>query len=123
MSALAQYLQGIGMQVYGSDRQFSNNQGQSIRLQLTEAGIHCFPQDGSGMNNGIDLVVVSTAIESSVPEVKMAQDRGIPIIHRATLLAIIAASKKTIAVAGTSGKSTTAACFLISWNWGDSSLV
>lgn len=96
MSALAQYLQGIGMQVYGSDRQFSNNQGQSIRLQLTEAGIHCFPQDGSGMNNGIDLVVVSTAIESSVPEVKMAQDRGIPIIHRATLLAIIAASKKQL---------------------------
>jgi UDP-N-acetylmuramate--alanine ligase len=109
MSALAQYLQGIGKQVYGSDRQFSNNQGQSIRLQLAEAGIHCFPQDGSGINNGIDLVVVSTAIESSVPEVKMAQDRVIPIIHRATLLAIIAASKKTIAVAGTSGKSTTAA--------------
>ncbi len=54
-------------------------------------------------------MVVSTAIESTVQEVVLAKEKGIPIIHRAALLALIAASKKTIAVAGTSGKSTTAA--------------
>lgn len=109
MSALAQYLQGIGMQVAGSDRQFNNNGGQAVRLQLEETGIYCYPQDGLGIDAAIDLVVVSTAIEPTVPEVKIAQERGIQIIHRAALLAMIAASKKTIAVAGTSGKSTTAA--------------
>lgn len=109
MSALAQYLQGIGMQVAGSDRQFNSEGGRAVRFQLAQEGIRCFPQDGTGIDNAVDLVVVSTAIESSVPEVKIAQERGIPIIHRAALLAIVAASKKTIAVAGTSGKSTTAA--------------
>jgi UDP-N-acetylmuramate--alanine ligase len=109
MSALAQYLQGIGKQVLGSDRQFNTNASQTIRMQLEEAGISCYPQDGSGFDSSIDLVVVSTAIEPSVPEVRIAQERGIPIIHRAALLALIASSKKTIAVAGTSGKSTTAA--------------
>jgi len=109
MSALAQYLQGIGKQVSGSDRQFNTNTSQTIRVQLEEAGISCYPQDGSGFDSSIDLVVVSTAIEPTVPEVKIAQERGIPIIHRAALLALIASSKKTIAVAGTSGKSTTAA--------------
>jgi UDP-N-acetylmuramate--alanine ligase len=109
MSALAQYLQGIGKQVSGSDRQFNTNASQTIRMQLEEAGISCYPQDGSGFDSSIDLVVVSTAIEPSVPEVRIAQERGIPIIHRAALLALIASSKKTIAVAGTSGKSTTAA--------------
>ncbi|MBM3412274.1 MAG: UDP-N-acetylmuramate--alanine ligase [Bacteroidetes bacterium] len=109
MSAIAQYLKGIGMHVAGSDRQFNTGDGQAVRFQLEKEGILCFPQDGSGLDHTVDLVVVSTAIESTVPEVKIAQERGIPIIHRALLLAIIAASKKTIAVAGTSGKSTTAA--------------
>jgi len=57
MSALAQYLQGIGMQVAGSDRQFNNNGGQAVRLQLEETGIYCYPQDGSGIDAAIDLVV------------------------------------------------------------------
>ena len=39
----------------------------------------------------------------------MAKERGIPILHRSELLALIAASRKTIAVGGTSGKSTTSA--------------
>jgi len=55
------------------------------------------------------LVVVSTAIEDTVFEVQKAKELGIPIIKRSELLSIIAKSKKTIAVAGTSGKSTTSA--------------
>lgn len=109
MSAIAQYLQGIGMQVAGSDREFSKASEVSTKNKLEQVGITCHPQDGSGMVDAIDLVVVSTAIESTVQEVVIAKERGIPIIHRAVLLALIASSKKTIAVAGTSGKSTTAA--------------
>lgn len=109
MSAIAQYLQGIGMQVAGSDREFSKSTAPSTKIKLEQAGVTCYPQDGSGMVDAIDLVVVSSAIESTVQEVVIAKERSIPIIHRASLLALIASSKKTIAVAGTSGKSTTAA--------------
>ena len=56
-----------------------------------------------------DLVVVSTAVEDTVFEVQKAKQLNIPIIKRSELLALIAASKKTIAVGGTSGKSTTSA--------------
>ena len=53
-----------------------------------------------------DAVCVSTAIEESNPDIAAALARRIPIIHRSDLLAAIIASKRTIAVAGTSGKST-----------------
>lgn len=109
MSALAQYLQGIGMQVAGSDRQFSSGQPNEVQAKLEAEGIQCFPQDGRSLTTAFDVVVVSTAIEDTVIEVQQAKQFGIPILHRAALLALIAASKKTIAVAGTSGKSTTSA--------------
>src|SRR4029078_2773559 len=51
----------------------------------------------------------SSAIEDTVVEVQKARQMGIPIIRRSELLALIAKSKKTIAVGGTSGKSTTSA--------------
>jgi UDP-N-acetylmuramate--alanine ligase len=76
---------------------------------LSQAGIRCFEQDGNSLTSDFDVVIVSTAIENTVVEVQQAQQLGIPILHRAALLALIAASKKTIAIAGTSGKSTTSA--------------
>ena len=109
MSAIAQYLQGIGMQVSGSDRYFHEGEYNKTKEQLENEGIKCFLQDGSGITAETDLVVVSTAIEDTVYEVKKAKELGIPIIKRSQLLAMIAKSKKTIAVAGTSGKSTTSA--------------
>ncbi len=109
MSAIAQYLQGIGKEVSGSDRYFHPNEYNKTKSQLGAEGIQCFLQDGSGITSQTDLVVVSTAIEDTVYEVKKAKELGIPIIRRSQLLAIIADSKKTIAVAGTSGKSTTSA--------------
>lgn len=107
MSALAQYLQGIGKNVCGSDRLFIHGKENETQIKLEEDGIRCFFQDGSGITTHTDIIVVSTAVEDSVPEVIKAKDMGIPIIHRSALLSLIAASKKTIAVAGTSGKSTT----------------
>ena len=109
MSAIAQYLQGIGKQVSGSDRYFHPNEYNKTKEQLEAEGINCFLQDGSGISEKTDLIVVSTAIEDTVYEVKKAKELGIPIIKRSELLSIIAKSKKTIAVAGTSGKSTTSA--------------
>jgi UDP-N-acetylmuramate--alanine ligase len=107
MSAIAQYLQGTGMQVSGSDRFFNQGKAGDIKEKLEEAGIKCFLQNGDGINADIDLVVVSTAIEDTVIEVKRAKELSIPIIRRSELLALIAATKKTIAIGGTSGKSTT----------------
>ncbi|WP_332019828.1 UDP-N-acetylmuramate--L-alanine ligase [Kaistella sp.] len=109
MSAIAQYLKGIGKEVSGSDRYFHPGEYNRTKEQLEAEGIHCFLQDGSGISDKTDLVVVSTAIEDTVFEVQKAKELGIPIIKRSELLSIIAKSKKTIAVAGTSGKSTTSA--------------
>src|SRR5690606_18265907 len=109
MSALAQYLQGIGKNVSGSDRYFLSDEPNKTRSQLEAEGVKCFVQDGSGITSNTQLVVVSTGIEDTVPEVLKAKSLAVPIIRRSELLSIIAKSKKTVAVAGTSGKSTTAA--------------
>src|SRR4030095_2592723 len=109
MSALAQYLQGIGNNVSGSDRYFKEGEFNETKEKLEAEGIKCFLQDGSGINDKTDLVVVSTAIEDTVFEVQKAMQLNIPIIKRSELLALIAESKRTIAIGGTSGKSTTVA--------------
>jgi UDP-N-acetylmuramate--alanine ligase len=109
MSAIAQYLQGVGKTVAGSDRYFKDGEYNETQEKLQAEGIQCFLQNGDGITAQTDLVVVSTAIEDTVPEVQKAKQLNIPILKRSELLAIIAASKKTIAVGGTSGKSTTSA--------------
>lgn len=109
MSAIAQYLQGAGMQVSGSDRFFNEGKAGDIKEKLEKEGIRCYLQDGEGITPDTDLVVASTAIEDTVIEIKRAKELGIPIIKRSELLALIAGAKKTIAVGGTSGKSTVTA--------------
>lgn len=109
MSAIAQYLAGIGKSISGSDRYFKPGEANDTKTKLEAAGITCFMQDGSGITANTQLVVVSTAVEDTVPEVQKAKQLNIPIVKRSELLAIIATSKKTIAVGGTSGKSTTSA--------------
>ncbi|MEO5945149.1 MAG: Mur ligase domain-containing protein [Ferruginibacter sp.] len=109
MSALAQYLAGVGKKVSGSDRYFVPREMNDTKQKLEAAGINCFTQNGTGVNAELQLVIVSTAVEDTVPEVQKAKELNIPIIKRSELLALIAKSKKTIAVAGTSGKSTTSA--------------
>jgi UDP-N-acetylmuramate--alanine ligase len=109
MSAIAQYLKGIGKNVSGSDRFFTPGEYNETKEKLEAEGIHCFVQNGEGITADTDLVVVSAAIEDTVAEVQKARQLQIPIIRRSELLSIIAASKKTIAVGGTSGKSTTSA--------------
>jgi len=109
MSALAQYLACSGVKVSGSDRYFEQDVANDIRSKLEVSGIQCFFQDGSGIASTTQLVVVSTAIEDTVLEVQKARSMNIPIMRRSELLSLISKTKKTIAIAGTSGKSTTSA--------------
>ena len=109
MSAIAQYLSFIGKKVSGSDRIFNDNKQPKIKTLLENENITCYQQDGSGLNKNIDVVVVSTAIENKVREFSQAKLLGLEIIHRAELLQLISENKKTIAISGTSGKSTTVA--------------
>lgn len=109
MSAIAQYLAGIGRNVAGSDRFFIAGQENETKIKLEEAGIQCYLQNGEMLTGEFDLVVVSTAIEDTVPEVQKAKQLNIPILKRSEVLSLIADSKRTIAVGGTSGKSTTSA--------------
>jgi len=113
MSALAQYLRFQGIDVSGSDRLLESEDTTFIRQSLEKLGCRIVPQDGSGIGSGIgedtDIVCVSTAIEDTNPDIAAARARNLPVIHRSDLLAAIIATKKTIAVAGTSGKSTVTA--------------
>ena len=109
MSALAQYLRFEGIIASGSDRLLDSEDTASMRRSLEGLGCLIVHQDGSGVTADTDAVCVSTAIEESNPDMAAARARGIAIVHRSDLLASLITSKKTIAVAGTSGKSTVTA--------------
>ena len=109
MSALAQYLRFQGITVSGSDRFHASEDTASLRQSLEGLGCAIVQQDGSGVGADTDVVCVSTAIEDSNPDIAASRGRGIPLIHRSDLLAAIIETKKAIAVAGTSGKSTVTA--------------
>ena len=108
MSAIAFYLLGRGQEVSGSDRLFDQGRGAAIRSALEKAGAKLFPQDGSALDPSATLVV-STAVESDTPEVVRAKELGCRIVHRSEALAELALAQKTIAISGTSGKSTVTA--------------
>jgi hypothetical protein len=109
MSALAQYLRFQGITVSGSDRFYESDDTAFVRRSLEGLGCSIVQQDGSGVGKDTDIVCISTAIEDSNPDIASARSRGIPIIHRSDLLSALMATKKAIAVAGTSGKSTVTA--------------
>ena len=109
MSAVAQYLKGKGHEVSGSDRLFLTDTDNETRQKLEALGIKCYPQGEGVLDADTDFAVVSTAIEDTVKEYKAAKDGGVKILHRSDLLAEICNKNFTIAVAGTSGKSTTTA--------------
>ena len=109
MSALAQYLAGVGKTISGSDRFFIPGQPNEIRDKLEAERIKCFFQDGSGIKSGTDLIIASTAVEETNVEIQKAKSLNIPILLRSELLTLISNTKRTIAVGGTSGKSTTTA--------------
>lgn len=104
MSALAQVLLNMGLQVSGADLKESEITRHLICQGITVC-YHHRPQN----IEGCQLVIYSTAIPADNPEMLEARRRGIPLWHRSRLLAALMADRYSIAVAGAHGKTTTAA--------------
>ena len=109
MSALAQFQAMMGGRVSGSDRAFDRGERAELRMQLKRLGIEIMPQDGSGVTDDCAALIVSTAVEEEVADFAAARAKSIPIVHRSELLGRFVASYRTVAVSGTSGKSTVTA--------------
>ena len=109
MSAIAQYLAWSGQTITGSDRIAFTDEMRDCKEKLERCGCRIFPQDGMGVTAATEALVISTAIEEDNADIAAARKQSIPILHRSDLLAAIVASHRTIAVCGTSGKSTVAA--------------
>ena len=102
MSGLALVAAKLGASVSGSDRSES-----SYLRRVRSAGIEVFPEhDAANLPDGAD-VVISTAIAADNPELSLAREQDRRILHRSDLLAEFCAGKRTMAVAGTHGKTTT----------------
>ena len=109
MSALAQYVAQRGGAASGSDRSFDQGGNGPGRALLEKGGVAIFAQDGSGVAGDCAAVVVSTAVEAQVPDYAEARRLGVPLVHRSELLAHFVAELRTVAISGTSGKSSTVA--------------
>jgi UDP-N-acetylmuramate--alanine ligase len=109
MSALAQIHAMSGEEITGSDRLYDKKIDCPIWQKMRDLNISFFPQDGSGISENTGRVVLSTAIEEDNPDLKKAKELNLEIVHRAELLATHIEKSKTIAVSGTSGKSTVTA--------------
>src|SRR3954453_15630199 len=102
MSGLALVASALGAAVTGSDRAES-----SYSQRLRAAGIDpVIGHDATNVPDGAD-VVRSTAIPDSNPELERARERRLRVLHRGDLLAEGARLKRSIAVAGAHGKTTT----------------
>jgi UDP-N-acetylmuramate--alanine ligase len=108
MSGLALVCQRLGATVSGSDRADS-----SYLRRLRDAGVRPAPGHHPDNVPPDAEVVISTAIADDNPELARARERRQRVIHRGELLAELCAEKRLLAVAGTHGKTTTAA--MIAW--------
>lgn len=104
MSGIALVAHARGMQVSGSDLKETR-----VTQNLVHSGIEVFigqsPENVEGKD--IDVVVISSAIPQTNPELMTLEERGVPVWPRARMLAWLGRGKKTLAVAGTHGKTTT----------------
>ncbi len=108
MLPLALILQSRGCVVAGSDRMLDQGRTAQKFDFLRARGIPLHPQDGSGLTRPEQTLVTSAAIEDTVPDVQAAKRLGARVMSRAELLAeVFNAAPHSIAVGGTSGKSTT----------------
>jgi len=114
MLPLALIVKARGHDVEGSDRSLDAGRTGSKFDFLRARGIRLHPQDGSGLTNAGQLLVTSAAVEDTVPDVVAARALGCPEVKRPQLLAqLVNSARISIAVGGTSGKSTTTG--MIAW--------
>ena len=102
MSGIAEVMHNLGYSVQGSDLA----EGASVE-RLRKRGIEVFVGHDAANLGDAAVVVTSTAVKRDNPEVAAALDRRIPVVRRAEMLAELMRLKKTVAVAGTHGKTTT----------------
>ena len=106
MLPLAAILRAQGARVAGSDRSLDAGRLAPKFDYLKSLGISLSPQDGSGMGEGTTLVT-SAAVEETIPDVVRARELNLPHLTRPQLLAnLLNAAQTSVAVGGTSGKST-----------------
>ena len=102
MSAIAEILLERGFDVSGSDA------AASVAVErLRAAGATVFVGHAARQVGPADLLVVSSAVPADNPELGEAARRAIPVVGRGAMLAELAASRRTVAVAGSHGKTTT----------------
>lgn len=105
MSGIAKILHQQGYNISGCD----SNINQKSILELKDLGCTiCEGNNTAGCRSlHTDILVYSSAIEQHNPEIMAAQQRGIPTIRRALMLAELMRTKYSIAIAGAHGKTTT----------------
>ncbi|MGI9536123.1 MAG: UDP-N-acetylmuramate--L-alanine ligase [Desulfocapsaceae bacterium] len=109
MSGIAELLANLGYRVSGSDLNRSK-----ITDRLGELGCNVFKGHDSQWIEGADVIVASSAISESNPEILAARELGIPVVMRAEMLAELMRLKKYgIAIAGSHGKTSTTS--MVSW--------
>ena len=102
MSGIAEVLHNLGYKVQGSD------QADSANVQrLREKGIECFVGHRAENLGAAEVVVVSTAIKKTNPELVAAREKLLPVVRRAEMLAELMRFRQAIAIGGTHGKTTT----------------
>lgn len=107
MLPLATILAEQGAEVAGSDRALDQGRLGAKFEYLQARGMELYAQDGSGLTRSEQILVASAAVEDSVPDVARAKALGCVRMTRAQLLAqLFNASPRSVAVGGTSGKST-----------------
>ena len=107
MLPLAMIVKAAGARVAGSDRALDQGRLADKFQWLQDRGVKLFQQDGSGLTDSSQILIASAAIEDNVPDVAQAIALGCKRMTRAELLAEhFNAVPCSIAVGGTSGKST-----------------
>jgi UDP-N-acetylmuramate--alanine ligase len=121
MLPLANIVRDSGATVAGSDRALDQGRLGAKFEWLKSLGIALHDQDGSGLTSGDQILIASAAIEDSVPDIAKANALGCKRMTRAELLAdLFNAAPRSIAVGGTSGKSTVTG--MIGWILTDAGL-
>ncbi|MBD3782416.1 MAG: UDP-N-acetylmuramate--L-alanine ligase, partial [Micrococcales bacterium] len=102
MSAVARLLLARGVAVSGSDAADS-----PVLEQLRSAGARVWLGHDAAHLEGVDTVVVSSAVRDDNPELAAARARGLRVLHRSQALAAVTTGTRVVAVAGANGKTTT----------------
>jgi UDP-N-acetylmuramate--alanine ligase len=103
MSGIAEILMDQGFSVTGSDRAANENTERMKSLGATVFIGH----DARNVQADVDVLVYSSAVPPENPELLAAQERKIPVIRRAEMLAEVMRLRYGIGIAGTHGKTTT----------------